>query len=194
MGNTKEGKRYMNPEAFAAFLGASMNYNKKYGLKIQVNQFSTSTGGHSGHGGNGHYIDYRYSNTKGDVNEPVWTQWDSFDKAKSQFMVDQLIKFGYNSTPSNLRGDRYSILTQKGTTSDPALVNTSYYTGHHHHVHIQNYDVSHVKVVPKLSIHKSSSLAYTYSAPNWARSSLIAAHIYFIFTGKDPSLPDQLQR
>ena len=142
----------MQPEAFAAFLGASMNYYNKYNLKIQVNQFSTSVGGHSGHSGSGQFIDYRYTSTNGNKNEPVWTQNANFDKAKSQFMVDQLVKFGYNSTPSSLRGNRYSILTQQGFTSSPALTSTSYYTGHHHHVHLQNYDLSHVSPVDKLSI------------------------------------------
>ncbi|GDX55780.1 hypothetical protein LBMAG29_10900 [Methylophilaceae bacterium] len=148
--NTNELKRYLQPEAFAAFLGASMNYYNKYGLQIQVNQFSNASGGHSGHGGNGQYIDYRYSNVNGNVNEPVWSQNANFDKAKSQFMVDQLVQFGYNSTPSSLRGSLYSILTQQGFTSSPALANTSYYTGHHHHVHLQNYDLSHVNPVEKL--------------------------------------------
>ena len=152
--NTKKTKRYMQPEAFAAFLGASMNYYNEYSLKIQVNQFSTTDGGHSSHGGNGQYIDYRYSNTNGDKNEPVWSQNDNFDKSKSQYMVNQLVLFGYNSTPSNLRGGKYSILTQQGFTTKPALDKTEYYTGHHHHVHLQNYDMSHVSVVKKLSFSK----------------------------------------
>ncbi len=31
----------------------------------------------------------------------------------------------------------------------------------------------------------------TYNAPGWAKNSLIGAHIYFIFTGKDPGFSDQ---
>jgi hypothetical protein len=37
------------------------------------------------------------------------------------------------------------------------------------------------------------STEYTNSALGWAKSNKFLAHIYFIFTGKDPGLPDQLQ-
>ncbi len=33
----------------------------------------------------------------------------------------------------------------------------------------------------------------TYSAPDWAKNSIIGAHLYFIFTGIDPGIPDQYQ-
>lgn len=155
--NARSIKRFMKPEAFAAFLGASMNYYMKYGLKIQVNQFSTAIGGHSDHGGNANYIDYRYTNTKGNVDEPVWSSYKIFDKTKSQFMVDELIKFGYNSTPSNIRDGKYSILTQQGEEgTTPSLLNTGYYPGHHHHVHLQNYDMSHIKVVNNFTLQTKS--------------------------------------
>jgi RHS repeat-associated protein len=149
--NTRISKRFLDPRAFAGFLGASMNYFNKYGLKIQVNQFSTAEGGHSGDAtGTGQYIDYRYSNVNGNVNEPVYTSGANFDEEKSQFMVNQLVLFGYNSTPSNLRGTRYSILTQDGFTKNEALENTKYYPGHYHHAHLQNYDVGHIRTVNKL--------------------------------------------
>lgn len=164
--NTKESKRFMDPKSFAAFIGASMNYYNETGLQIQVNQFSNAEGGHSKHGGNGQYIDYRYTSTNGNKNEAVWSQNDNFDKGKSQFMVNELVKFGYNSTPSNLRGGKYSILTQDGFSTSPALDNTGYYTGHHHHVHIQNYDKAHIQKVTNLSIEQGIAPATNYLAPS----------------------------
>src|SRR5690606_17640156 len=38
-----------------------------------------------------------------------------------------------------------------------------------------------------------STTNFTNSAPGWAKGNKFLAHIYFIFTGKDSGLPDQLQ-
>lgn len=48
-------------------------------------------------------------------------------------------------------------------------------------------------ITGKSSEGDGGSTEYTNSAPGWAKSNKFLAHIYFIFTGKDPGLPDQLQ-
>jgi hypothetical protein len=153
VGNDKS-RIFLRPEAAAAFLGAVEDYYDKFQSKIYVTQFSTITGGHSSHykSGSGDFVDYRYSHIKGNIDEPVYTHSKVFDKEKSQYMVDQLIKFGYNSIPGSMRGNRYSILTEQYNSDgqslkQPALKHTGYYPGHYHHVHIQNYDFSSIKEI-----------------------------------------------
>lgn len=104
-------RNYLIPTGFAAVLGAAYEYMKETDLRIQINQLSGIDGGHSGHGGNGQYADIRYSNTRGNKNEVVWTNASNFDKVNSQLLANKFIKFGYST----------SILTENATGNGPAL-------------------------------------------------------------------------
>ena len=76
--NIKTTSNYIQPELAAAILGASIEFFNETGLKIQINQLNSAKGGHSSHSGNGTNADIRYVNTKGNINEPVWTNGKKF--------------------------------------------------------------------------------------------------------------------
>jgi hypothetical protein len=132
--------KYLDPFAFAGFLGASYKYFKETGLKVQVNQFSTITGSHSvkssgQKSGSGDYIDIRYSNSNGNKDEKVLTNGSNYDKRSSQILVNNLYDFGYSSTTKNPKGTyRPSILTYNS-----GLTRTHKYANHNNHMHLQNY-------------------------------------------------------
>jgi RHS repeat-associated protein len=153
---------YIKPEAWAQILGASKEYMDETGLKVQFTQFNTIDSKHSGSLNQGDMADIRYSNVKGDVNEPVLTGGSNYDRAKSQILVDKLIKFGYNNVPggagrkitfNNKTKYLYSVITQRTGTTHAEFTNTHYVDNHYHHIHVGWLDYSHIK--PKLTIERS---------------------------------------
>ncbi len=145
---TSPGKdrNYVDPKIFAGILGAGFEYKNETGLTMQINQLNDKDGGHSGHTGKGGFADIRYANTKGDVNEPVWTNGQNFDLGKSQLLVDKFTKFGFNQSGG------LSILTENGKGNGPALRNTRFVNGngkfhHKHHIHLQRYNFNNINTI-----------------------------------------------
>lgn len=137
--NSTDANSYVNSVVAASLLGAASSYNSETGLKAQFTQLNNLNGGHSGHGGNGQYADVRYANTKGNINEAVYTNKNNFDKVNSQKLSNNFTKFGYNSPNGR------SILTENSTGNGPALNNTRFVDGkgkfhHKHHMHLQKYN------------------------------------------------------
>jgi hypothetical protein len=145
---TSPGKdrNYVDPKIFAGILGAGFEYKNETGLTMQINQLNDKDGGHSGHKGTGGFADIRYANTKGNVNESVWTNGKNFDLVNSQLLANKFTKFGFNQ-PGGL-----SILTENAQGNGPALINTRFVDGkgkfhHKHHMHLQRYNFTNIKTI-----------------------------------------------
>lgn len=141
--NSNSNKSYVDPKIFGGILGAAFEYKNESGLTMQINQLNDANGGHSGHSGTGGFADIRYSNTNGNVNEPVWTSGSNFDLGKSQILANKFTKFGFNQ-PNGL-----SILTENAKGNGPALLNTRFVDGkglfhHKHHMHLQRYNFDNI--------------------------------------------------
>ena len=139
-------RNYVDPKIFAGILGAAFEYKNESGLTMQINQLNDKNGGHSGHEGTGGFADIRYSNTKGDVNESVWTSGNNFDLKNSQILANKFTKFGFNQ-PGGL-----SILTENAKGNGPALQNTRFVDGkgvfhHKHHMHLQKYNFITINIL-----------------------------------------------
>jgi hypothetical protein len=141
-------RNYVDPRIFAGVLGAGLEYKNESGLTMQINQLNDKDGGHSGHLGRGGCVDIRYANTRGDVNESVWTSGKNFDLGNSQLLANKFTKFGFNQ-PGGL-----SILTENAQGNGPALTNTHFVNGqgrfhHKHHMHLQRYNFTNIKTIEK---------------------------------------------
>ncbi len=141
--NSEDAKSYVNGDMAAGILGASMKFYDETGIKVQINQLTTSEGGHSGHDLKipGTNADVRYVNKDGNVNASLWVTSDKFDKSKSQDLANTFKSFGFDKVNS--------ILTENGKGNGPALSGTYFVDGkgkfhHKHHMHLQQFNFKHI--------------------------------------------------
>jgi hypothetical protein len=147
----KNEKNYLAGDAAAIFLSVANEYKAKTGYKVYVTQFSTNIGGHSGHEGDGDYVDLKYVDNSGGH---ASTSDDDYDEDNSQLIVDLYRKYGYRSSTRQNKST-FDIIT--GKDGKPALAGTEYVSGHVSHIHVGNYGFTHVKLVNSISILEKSN-------------------------------------
>jgi hypothetical protein len=138
-------KNYLNGDVAAAFLGGAFKFSSENNnINVEVTQFTTSTGAHSGKDSyKGGAIDVKYVDLSGAAIPSTTSA--SFDKEKNQLLVNTFISFGFKNAPGG-----YNILTEN-SNKQPALENTKYVDvspyEHKSHFHLQKYDYYHVKTI-----------------------------------------------
>jgi RHS repeat-associated protein len=137
----KSKNYYLPVETAAGFFGAAIAYQNATGNMVTVNQFSSSSGSHSGHGKNRDAIDIRYAHIDGE--SPVTTTSKSFDEIGSQRMVDTFTAYGFYGHA------RYNFLTENAEGNGIALSGTNFIDGkglfqHKDHIHIENFNTTHI--------------------------------------------------
>jgi hypothetical protein len=136
-------KNFLNGDVAAAFLGGAYKSSSENSLTAEVTQFTTSKGAHSGKDSyKGGAIDIKYESTSGNGTESSTSI--TFDKDKSQKLVDNFISFGFKNAPGG-----FNVLTENAN-KEPALTNTKYVNvspdDHKSHFHLQKFDYSLIKV------------------------------------------------
>lgn len=179
----ESGNYYLDENVTAALLASAYEMYSEKGKKIFLNQLNGLHGGHSKHGSMGDRIDLQYIRTDGKEGK-CHSDWDVWDKANNQLLRDKLAHYGLTNFYSQ---------DHEGSKV-PALDGTKAIDPHHHHLHADagNSTIEVGKYTPRTTISAPQTTSKpTYHAPAWARNTLVGAHIWFIFTGDDPLLPQE---
>lgn len=146
------GNKYLCSDCAAALIAASYAFYEETSYKFYMNQYCSKDGYHSGSPREGTNADVRYAHNNGNVDGQVHTKHSHYSKKLSQKMVEYLRKYGYNTATS--------ILTENASRNGKELENTYFVDGvydkngkkrvrqfeHYSHMHIQNYNKSHIKI------------------------------------------------
>lgn len=142
---------YIDPKAWAGFLGAAKEFFELSGRKLYLNQISTLSGSHSGHFNQGWYLDIRYVSNDNSLEEKYRYKErvyaipeikNNFDYDASLQLVNLFIKYGFDK-----HGGKGSVITQWKGTTDEIFPNTGYVNKHWDHIHLQGYNRAKIKVV-----------------------------------------------